>query len=185
MIRVLVEAQTEFLERACEAGTLWLAYVAREKIDIIALARRSIALAVTPCAFLGRRRFEFGNTGDPLGAVVEVIGPDCVTVEDLCAWPLRSPGDFATMLGRASVLGSEHLRNPASWAGGVALRAWRTPLEWLQAQGTGIVLLDPRGARPHFAHARGDIQTEDAAHGYALMRASGLGQRSFFFDDGT
>jgi hypothetical protein len=179
---ILIDSRIEFLALA-EPGAFWIAYVERERLDVVELAKRDIVLAVAPCKFLIGRRFEWALDGEQ-AAIIEMHGADAVTVEDFCAWPLNAPDKCATLLGRCSVLGAAALVNPASWFEGQCLRAWRTPLQWLQAKAEGCVLVDPRHAAESFARVRGEILVEDATHAFAIWRASRLPKRMFVYDNG-
>ena len=181
LTRMMAEARVDFIERA-DAGLLWLSYVRAEQLDIIQLAQRAIVVAVTHCRFFAPQRFEFSDAGQ-LSAVIEVFGPDDETVIDLCAWPLKTPEQFATLLGRAAILGSNALINPASWFADQKLRAWHTPLQWLKAGCSGIVPLE-QSRRTHrmLGQALGQITCEDRLHCHELWRGSGLRKQVFRYD---
>ena len=115
-------------------------------------------------------RFRF----DPRGieaAVVEAIGEDCESVEDIVAWPVGDPELVLTACGIATVLGEAHAANPATFALGQPLRLFRTPLAWLQAGCQGAVVLDyQRGAR-WLRDLDGPIAAEDEAHAAHIREA--------------
>jgi hypothetical protein len=78
---------------------------------------------------------------------------------DVLAW---RGGKICTLLGRAWILGEENLYAPRIIHGG-ALPVWRSPLPWLMAERTGVVILDYQKAALN-ALDFGPLLAEDAAH---------------------
>jgi hypothetical protein len=117
----------------------------------------------------GSGLFEFDAIGVP-AAVIEAILFDTQCepyTADLVAWPLHAPEDFVTALGPdagAAVLGvvSMVLR------GGLPLRVYRTPLNWLKAGCEGCVPLSEKGGSDWLAKAGGPFIVEDVEHGREL-----------------
>ena len=73
---------------------------------------------------------------------------DCDEVIDLIAWQPRT-GQLASWRGQALCLGDvDDIFNPATYFAGGALRIHETPLQWLQTEREGIVIV-----RPDLAHA--------------------------------
>jgi hypothetical protein len=107
---------------------------------------------VTTASFSGSNTGDAMFDFDPDGVPTAVIGALQYDhaheqyVADLVAWPLHDPVNFATALGPhdgAHVLGVEHMVQ----RGGLPLRVFRTPLEWLQAGCVGCVPLTEKGGR--------------------------------------
>ena len=77
-----------------------------------------------PIRDCGYGRFDFGTVGsDPLGLVVEAIGEDGETPDDLIAWPVNDPATVLSMHGRVGILGLWHAFNPATYLMGKPLAA--------------------------------------------------------------
>ena len=82
---------------------------------------------------------------DPDGieaTVVEVRGPDAVTVLDLLAWVPAVPDRWFVAVGGAPALGMACAANAATYATRLPLQLHRTPQEWLMDRCFGAVLLD-------------------------------------------
>ena len=99
----------------------------------------------TVCFDLKHGTFEL----DPAGERTLIFpAEDCDDVIDLIAWQPRT-GQLASWRGQAFCLGDvDDVFNPATYFDGDALRVHETPLQWLQAEREGIVIL-----RPDLAHA--------------------------------
>src|SRR5437016_290239 len=93
---MLLELRIDLQERA-DPTPEWLSYIRSASIDLSVCYPSCGILAVAAVSFLPGRYFEFDDDGIP-SAVIDVIGDDAETVIDLCAWPLRNPGKFATAL---------------------------------------------------------------------------------------
>lgn len=72
---------------------------------------------------------------------------------DAIAWQPRT-GALACWRGVAFCLNEEAIDNPATYFAGGALKIHRTPLDWLRADGNGIVIVQPRYAYASLRHAR-------------------------------
>jgi hypothetical protein len=73
---------------------------------------------------------------------------DCGEVVDLIAWQPRT-NQLASWFGQAFCLGDvDDIFNPATYFAGDALHVYETPLQWLQAERKGVVIV-----RPDLAHA--------------------------------
>ena len=169
-------AHAEFLTRAEESAINgWSelsAYVKAHGIDLISLARLEIAFGLTDVAFFGTR-FDFVSDDErdaERAAVIEVVAADAETIIDYAAWSTTDPMKFATLFGFADALGEEHVVNPATYFGGKALRVRRTPLQWLQAQCQGVVVLNPASSQRWLADAPGLIAVEDIQHAREIGR---------------
>jgi hypothetical protein len=128
--------------------------------------------------FFDGGRFDFSDDG-VASVVIEAIDADAETVIDIVAWPLDRPKQFATMFGRADILGLDQVTNPASYFYGGALRVYKTPESWLRADCTGCVPLNKAAAAPMLGDALGPIAAEDIDHGRELAR-----MLHAFFDPG-
>jgi hypothetical protein len=119
--------------------TIW--WLLRQRIGRAVLSSPPIRAA--PVEFLGDGRFYF-NEACPKALVLPAL--DYGITIDFVAWSARM-AELASWRGLAWCLGDqEQIENPATtWCGGV-LRIHRTPLEWLQADGEGIVIIDPARA---------------------------------------
>jgi hypothetical protein len=98
--------------------------------------------------FLGGKTFDF----DPEGVrafIFKVEDFGCNI--DLVAWEPKR-GSLATWRGVAFALGQDAIFNPASYFDGSALGVHRTPLEWLRAERSGVVILRPDLAYAYLAH---------------------------------
>ena len=163
-----IELRADLYERA-DCGLAWLNYVRAEAIDLTATYPFIGILAVTRVKLFPGRRFDFDDDGIP-AAVCEVISDDAETVVDLVAWPLHQPSKFATALGVADGLGTDQVRNPASYFAGQHLTVHRTPLRWLKAGCRGTVILNFATAPRWLGAALGSIAGEDLGHARELAR---------------
>ena len=81
---------------------------------------------------------------------------------DVIAWSPRT-NDLASYLGRAIFLGDEDdAFNPATWFDGEDLRIHASPIEWLQHERQGVVILDERRAGAILRNVRSVICTDTA-----------------------
>ena len=158
----------DFYDRADPTPEL-LAYIRREPIPMGAVYAFAGMIAVARVRFFAGRHFDFDDDGMP-GVVIEALGDDAESIEDLVAWPLDRPDKFATALGRARGLGVDQARNPASIFGGKPLRVWRTPLAWLKAGCQGVVILNQSAAVLWLGDALGTIAGEDIEHAREIGR---------------
>jgi hypothetical protein len=79
------------------------------------------------------------NAGDPI---------------DIIAWQPRT-GQLATYAGRASFLGDEDdVINPATWLDGADLLIHASPLEWLQHEREGLVIVNYKLAGAYLRNAK-------------------------------
>lgn len=109
--------------------------------------------------------FDADSAGDPhIGILVE----DRAGPIDVAFWHARS-GRTATLLNYGFALGEELIDNPGIYAFGGALQVWRTPLQWLQAGRTGIVILKPAMAWYRLLHIQ-RIEARDHQHASHLKR---------------
>lgn len=123
-----------------------------------------------PVVFLPGGRFEFAHycqsdDDKAVKALIIAVQHGC-QVRDLAAWH-PSDNRLATLEGRAFALGEEQIYAPN--LGRRPLPVWRTPLEWLQFNRLGIVLLDNRNAWHRLDHLPG-LVAESAAHAEELAR---------------
>ncbi len=104
---------------------------------------------------------------DPNGMPAWIIPIIDGEVVDLLAWTTDCPARWWTRTGAHWALGADALDR--LWLG-KPLRAFKTPLAWLQAGApyNGLVILDWRAARLHIP--RVEIVAEDLAHGLELNR---------------
>jgi hypothetical protein len=86
---------------------------------------------------------------------------------DVVAWTPQD-GRVATWLNRAWALGEEKVFTPRL-SPQDELPVWRTPLDWLRANGKGICLVRPQVAA-HYLDCAGPLLAEDAVHGAELKR---------------
>lgn len=94
---------------------------------------------------------------------------DCGEVIDLIAWQPRT-GQLASWRGQAFCLGDvDDVFNPATYFAGDALHVHKTPLQWLQAERNGIVILRPALAHVYLAN-RQRVVCSDAAHARQVER---------------
>jgi hypothetical protein len=96
--------------------------------------------------FLGKQTFDFARFSD-IGERALVIVAD----EDLIAWQPRT-GTLATWRGATFALGQEAIFNPATYFSSGALHVHETPLQWLQADRQGIVIVRPGLCHAYLAH---------------------------------
>lgn len=153
---------SDFYGRADPSREL-LAYMRREALPMAELYAFAGMIAVAHVRFFPGRRFDFDDEGMP-AVVIEALGQDAETVEDLVAWPLDRLDKFATALGRVRGLGVDQVRDPATYAVGKPLHVHRTPLGWLQSGCRGVVILEPTTAVWWLGDALGAVAGEDAAH---------------------
>lgn len=146
------------------------AYRKTLKIDDGVIKANAGLLAVYLCKFFGDNagdeRFEFDPDGVP-SAVIEALLYDLAKEEyvaDLVAWPLHAPDCFATALGPAAgadVLGVVHMVQ----RGGLPLRVFTTPHDWLAAGCQGCVPLSEKGGRYWLHKARGPFVVGNVEEG--------------------
>jgi hypothetical protein len=165
----LLDMRAEFYERAAWRPEL-TEYKRRHRLNDRAIEAFAGVLGICPITLSGPC-FDFDDEGQ-LAAIIEAIDPRGgeLDVVDLVAWPLDRPDHFATALGRAVGLGIDLPSNPAPFYCGRPLRAFRTPLAWLQAGCQGVVILNPSRARDWLPDALGRIAGEDEAHARAIGR---------------
>ena len=72
---------------------------------------------------------------------------------DAIAWQPRT-GALACWCGVNFALNEEAIDNPATYFAGGALKIHRTPLDWLRADGDGIVIVQPRYSYAMLRHVR-------------------------------
>jgi hypothetical protein len=103
------------------------------------------AVVVDQVVFQGNGLFEFGRYAQDMNAqnafIIELRGVEGLV--DLVAWDPASDR-FARWLGRGFALGEDRISFP-SLSGG-PLPIWRSPLGWLRAYRSGLVILNPRAA---------------------------------------
>lgn len=112
----------------------------------------------TTVKFFPKRRWD----SDPAGTASLLLAArnGFGEVVDVIAWPIHQPDKWARLTGRAVMLGEEELNTPTM---GDPVPAWRTPLNWLAAGATGIVVLDPAAAW-RTLHSGPPLSGEDLAH---------------------
>ncbi|UDQ88585.1 hypothetical protein LJE71_20455 [Xanthobacter autotrophicus] len=150
-------------------------FIALEALDLELVETLAGSLMLARCAFSPPpRRFHIDPAGE-LAVVVEVLEIERGErwLVDHVAWPIDRPSEFATAEGRADLLGTDQVDNPASFFGGRPLFVHRTPLGWLRAGCQGVVVLDERRAGARLAGALGNLLAEDLDHARELHRLMG------------
>jgi hypothetical protein len=94
--------------------------------------------------------FEFDVNGE---CALTFLIEDCGEVIDVAAWEPRT-GLLATWLGVGFAIGQEAIFNPATYFADSALHVHQTPLQWLQAEREGIVILRSDLAHAYLANCR-------------------------------
>ena len=139
-------------EDEISAELVWARFLKQQEID------RFVELGVKPSAlyvsgpvlvdqvvFQDNGLFEFGRYAESANAqnafLVEVRGIDGLI--DLAAWDPHS-NECALWLGRGFALGESQIWFPTLSGGTV--RIWRSPLGWLRAYRSGLVIINPRAA---------------------------------------
>ena len=111
--------------------------------------------------------FSFADDGNGVTAIVMMVAAvNGESVQDLIAWEPMRPRRVFRYLGAADALGLDQLGNPASYLDGQALPVHLSPLDWLKAGCTGIVVLD-RAAFRQRVH-----NLSPRAGGYRLLAAN-------------
>ena len=162
---LLVMLRAEF----CIAGdwtSVGLASIQALQVPFTRIVSQVGKIAPSRC-ILDNGNFDFSRDGEDC-LVFEVLSDDDETVIDLCAFSTADPSRFGTGTGRAILLGEANVRNPASWAWGKALPIRRSPLAWLRAGCTGVVILDHRYAPVILREAPGRLLAEDEQHAREL-----------------
>ena len=150
------------------AHTNWLRGHALEKLEAKGVSRET---AIRSHLALGR--VEFGADGFDFAAtgvkafILPVI--DCHRYADLVAWAVAEPTKCKPYLGTAFALGQDQIFNPGTYAFDSKLAIHRAPFHWLQADGKGIVILQPKMAYGWLQHAPG-LLCEDELHGREIRR---------------
>jgi hypothetical protein len=109
--------------------------------------------------------FEFDPTGTHSALIFVCLDEDRV-VADLAAWK-PSTKQLGLWLGRVTMLGEENVLAPHV---GESLRVHDTPLEWLQDDRRGVVLIDAPGSL-QLLYAASPISVSSFAVRSALMGA--------------
>jgi hypothetical protein len=165
----LLEARAELYERSLPTPE-WLAFwTAAGPFDHAIIGAHAGSLSVLPVQFFADRTFDLTESGR-LSAVVEVLDCDGETVVDLVAWPIDRPDKFATFHHRADALGVGQVQDPATYLGSRPLLVHRTPLAWLQAGCSGVVVLNELTAPRWLGAACGRIAGADVQHARELAR---------------
>lgn len=147
-------------------------FLAREGLDLRLIQALAGSLVLAKCTFTpAPRRFRLDAAGE-LSAIVEAIEIEAGErwLVDLVAWPIARPAEFASVDGRAVLLGGDEVDNPASYFGGRPLPVHRTPTAWLRAGCRGVVPLDENRAWIRLAGALGRLAAEDEEHARELAR---------------
>lgn len=117
------------------------------------------ALRVAKVRFLDHRTFDFDACGQR--SFVFIVQDTGIEV-DIVAWD-TARGALATWRGAAFALGQEAIFNPATHFDGGVLHVHRTPLEWLEADRDGIVIVQPTLTYAYLRHAS-RLSFADAAY---------------------
>ncbi|MCW6509690.1 hypothetical protein [Lichenifustis flavocetrariae] len=150
-----------------EPGT---AYYHAHRLNTQVITRAAGGVYLSPIRIVPPRFFEPDPTGK-LAAWTEVRDEHSETI-DAVAWSIRRPDKIVTLLGRASVLGAEWAADPISYMGGLPLRVFRTPLNWLKAKCEGVAALDTmRTARFLLDVPTSRIAAEDDQHAREIVHA--------------
>jgi hypothetical protein len=112
--------------------------------------------------------FEHHHPQGPIGvrALLFLVTTPCGLAWDIVAW-CRKTGQVASWLGRAWAIGEETIYDVRLSDHG-ALPIWRDPLQLLQADREGLVLLRPQAAVHHLDDV-GPLLVEDPEHGLELQ----------------
>jgi hypothetical protein len=106
---------------------------------------------------------------DPNGErVLTFLVEDCGEAMDIAAWHPRT-GQLATWLGAGFAIGQGVIFNPATYFADGALHVYETPLQWLQAEREGIVIVQPDMAHAYLANCQ-RLAFSDAAHARQVER---------------
>ena len=108
-------------------------WLVQQGVDPDALAQPT-PIRAAPVRFF-RHAFDLADDGERALIFTEE--------RDAVAWQPRL-GRLASWRGAAFALNEEAIFNPATWLMGGALRIHHSPLEWLQADREGIVIVQPR-----------------------------------------
>lgn len=150
----------------------WFGFLRANDLDPRALEPFAGTIGVAPCRFTQPpRRFGFDPDG-AFAAFFEVLAIEDgeLVVADLVAFDVANPTIFGTLEGYGVLLGADQIENPSSYLGGRPLRVHRTPLSWLQAGCSGVVVLDERRAGARLAGALGNLACEDEEHARQVAR---------------
>lgn len=150
-------------------------FIAHEALDLPLVETFAGSITLARCAFSPPpRRFHFDPAGE-LAVVIEALEIEHGErwIVDHVAWPVDRPSEFAMAAGRADLLGSDQVDNPASFFGGRPLFVHRHPLSWLRAGCCGVVVLDERRAGARLAGALGNLLAENLDHARELHRLMG------------
>ena len=143
-------------------------YFRREDIDPTLVDAHAGIAAVLPSTFAGEY-FDISDNGEP-ACIIEAYAEDGETVCDLVSWRIAHPEAFFRAIGAAPLLGWTQVTNPASWCFSTLLRVHRTPLSWLKAACSGVVVLDHRYGPAALGQALGPLLAEDAEHAVELRK---------------
>jgi hypothetical protein len=151
-----------------------IGYLRQENLDIDSINGFAGCYTVVPARFHRLRDVSLSDIvpdGEP-SFIIEVLAADGEEVIDLVAWSLQDPRRFGKALPAdqgADMLGISDMTNPATFAGGGALRVWRTPLAWARAGCRGCVPLNRRWAGYWLSRVEGRLMVEDFRHGQEII----------------
>lgn len=94
--------------------------------------------------------FELDTNGE---RVLTFLVEDCGEVMDIAAWQPRT-GQLATWFGAGFAIGQEAIFNPATYFADGALHVHESPLQWLQAEREGIVIVRPALVHAYLANCQ-------------------------------
>jgi hypothetical protein len=150
------------------------AYLARHRLNLGLIEAHAGILAFCDCEFFtgddGQAIFRTAPDGVP-SAVVEALNvKDGHSVVDLVAWPLDAPEAFATAVQSVHLLGAASLYWKPK---GKPIELHETPLDWIKAQFTGCVPINPEWAGYWLHKAGGPFIAQSAAHGREIREMLG------------
>jgi hypothetical protein len=144
-----VELALEFCDRSFPTDLGLSRWLRGQGVDVTRVLNVAGPIAEHDVIIRGHR-FDFAteDEGDAVRAIVHIANADeDETPVDLIAWMRDQPRRVFQCLGAVEALGVDQIGNAASWFLGKPLAVHRTPLDWLRAGCTGIVIFDATRVR--------------------------------------
>jgi hypothetical protein len=138
----MVHARIQFMDLALPTldGNQWLA---AQPIDVLHATNIAGPIVEMEISTMPGDIFSFVETGDGFLAFVQMVfGRDAATPIDFIAWTRDKPWRVYRYFGYADALGVDQLYNPSSYFGGAGIVVRRSPVDWLFANCSGLVILD-------------------------------------------
>jgi hypothetical protein len=123
--------------------------------------------------FFKSGRFDFDSYGEAVLAFV-VNDPFVGFPLDVVAVSMAEPERFGTCKGQAALLGFQYLKQRGAKEPSAPCLVFHDPLEWLQNNGEGAVIIDPIPAATLLAATRCNFVSSDKDHAQELVDSGAI-----------